>query len=236
VNSRSRSCTRLISPSGWRSSTGTHWVGRPGSPVQLGEVQRLRCLESHHAWLRVVALPSAHVVLDARGSNLVKLCRENGGDGLHLPGLVPPFTDPGGDHHCPEGPYRGEHRWNYLPAFASREAEPSSGIGTQHPDGVRCRAGCTPILAPCATARRSWNTVSSSTWRRSRIGSARWGLAPRRTHHERGRPGKQSAPRTDTRWRGEKFGEWARRDSNARPLAPERRPRRQPPSAGADSP
>ena len=29
---------------------------------------------------------------------------------------------------------------------------------------------------------------------------------------------------------------WARRDSNARPLAPERRPDHQPPSAGVDSP
>ena len=35
---------------------------------------------------------------------------------------------------------------------------------------------------------------------------------------------------------GEELPEWARRDSNARPLAPERRPHRQPPSTGADSP
>ena len=35
---------------------------------------------------------------------------------------------------------------------------------------------------------------------------------------------------------GEHVPEWARRDSNARPLAPGRRPERQPPSADADSP
>jgi hypothetical protein len=35
---------------------------------------------------------------------------------------------------------------------------------------------------------------------------------------------------------GAKLPEWARRDSNARPLAPERRPGRQRPPAGADSP
>jgi len=35
---------------------------------------------------------------------------------------------------------------------------------------------------------------------------------------------------------GEAVPEWARRDSNARPLAPERRPDRQPPPEGADSP
>ena len=35
---------------------------------------------------------------------------------------------------------------------------------------------------------------------------------------------------------GDDVPEWARRDSNARPLAPERRPDRQPPPEGADSP
>jgi hypothetical protein len=35
---------------------------------------------------------------------------------------------------------------------------------------------------------------------------------------------------------GKQVSEWARRDSNARPLAPERRPDCQPPPDGADSP
>jgi hypothetical protein len=49
--------------------------------------------------------------------------------------------------------------------------------------------------------------------------------------------GVKSGTRTDTEVReGDDVPEWARRDSNARPLAPERRPGRQSPPAGADSP
>ena len=63
----------------------------------------------------------------------------------------------------------------------------------------------------------------------------RVGFVTRNFTAERGR-GENETPAPTEVEAGEQVPEWARRDSNARPLAPERRPDRQPPSAGDDSP
>jgi hypothetical protein len=54
-------------------------------------------------------------------------------------------------------------------------------------------------------------------------------------HRRKDRGGNKTPAPTEAEAR-DQVPEWARRDSNARPLAPERRPERQPPPTSADLP